>query len=181
MHPRTFFFLQVGPALDTSFERAAGMGSCMLLLLGTCLPLEWDATGLKPTANPTQLLLFAVVYGLGYGASYAVISAKPAKLFGEMPEFGKLQGFWMLFQVIGGFFGTILTGKLRVATGSFTLPFCIFIAMALMACLHYIALEHGIAAKAGRTPRVWCWPCTQRDVGVDVAGDHPRLQVRKGG
>eukprot|EP00971_Amphidinium_carterae_P275857 5473720-Amphidinium_carterae.1 len=35
-----------------------------------------------------RLLSFAVVYGLGYGASFAALSAKPALMFGDMPEFG---------------------------------------------------------------------------------------------
>ena len=33
-----------------------------------------------------------------------------AKMLGRMADFGKLQGFFMLFQVIGGFLGTLITG-----------------------------------------------------------------------
>ena len=31
-------------------------------------------------------------------------------MLGRMADFGKLQGFFMLFQVIGGFLGTLITG-----------------------------------------------------------------------
>merc|ERR1739848_865769 len=104
-------------------RRAAGIASCVLLFLGTLMPLELGSAGVKLSSNHLRLLSFALVYGLGYGMSYCVVSSKPAQLFGGMTEFSMLQAFLMLFQVIGGFFGTVVTGMLRDATGSYVLAF----------------------------------------------------------
>lgn len=38
-----------------------------------------------------------------------------AKMLGRMADFGKLQGFFMLFQVIGGFLGTLITGAVMTS------------------------------------------------------------------
>lgn len=95
------------------------------------------------TKSHSQLLGFTVIYGLGFGGSYSLVSAKPAKILGRMEDFGKLQGFFMLFQVIGGFLGTLVTGKLRELTGSYTCSFYVFAAMAFLAMGHYVALEAG--------------------------------------
>jgi MFS family permease len=133
--------LIAGAALDSRVGGAACVGSGLTLVLGTSL--AFDFTTWRLTTSHAQLLLFAVVYGLGFGTSYGVTCSKPAKTFGGMPEFAKLQGFLMLFQVVGGFLGTLVTGRLRVATGSYGLPFGVFVALALIACLHALALEAG--------------------------------------
>ena len=88
-----------------------GAVSCLLLVLGTLLPLDFASGGGEVTSNHSQLLAFTIIYGLGFGASYSVLLAKPAKMFGKMAEFSKLQAFLMLFQVLGGFCGTLITGS----------------------------------------------------------------------
>merc|ERR1712085_37483 len=54
---------------------------------------NYTAGFFRPTSNHGQLLVFAIVYGLGYGACFSVLSSRPAKLFGHMPEFSKLNAF----------------------------------------------------------------------------------------
>ncbi|CAK9051121.1 Monocarboxylate transporter 13 (MCT 13) (Solute carrier family 16 member 13) [Durusdinium trenchii] len=135
--------LFMGAAMDSKFQGIAGMLSCFLLFLGTLLPLDFSQAGGSLTRSHTQLLAFAMVYGMGFGGTYSLLSAKPAKLLGRMADFGKLQGFLMLFQVIGGFLGTLVTGKLRDLSGSYTWSFYVFIIMAFLACCHYAALEAG--------------------------------------
>lgn len=135
--------LLMGAAMDSKFQGLAGLISCLMLLLGTVLPLDFSKGGRQLTQSHGQLLAFAIIYGLGFGGSYSLLSAKPAKLLGRMADFGKLQGFLMLFQVIGGFLGTLVTGKLRELSGSYTWSFYVFIVMAFLASCHYAALELG--------------------------------------
>ncbi|CAE7210092.1 ybfB [Symbiodinium sp. CCMP2592] len=132
--------LIAGAAMD-SRQILTGAVSCLLLVLGTLLPLDFASGGVEVTSNHSQLLAFTIIYGLGFGASYSVLLAKPAKMFGKMAEFSKLQAFLMLFQVLGGFCGTLITGKLRSATGSYAAAFHVFIAMALVTCFNYVAVE----------------------------------------
>ncbi|CAE7650658.1 ybfB [Symbiodinium sp. CCMP2456] len=132
--------LIAGAAMD-SRQILTGAVSCFLLVLGTLLPLDFASGGVEVTSNHSQLLAFTIIYGLGFGASYAVLMAKPAKMFGQLAEFSKLQGFLMLFQVLGGFCGTLITGKLRSATGSYAAAFHVFIAMASVTCFNYVAVE----------------------------------------
>jgi len=150
--------LLIGAAMDSKFQGLAGILSCLTMFLGTLLPLDFSTGGRELTRSHQQLLAFAVVYGLGFGGCYSLLSAKPAKMLGRMADFGKLQGFFMLFQVIGGFLGTLITGKLRVLTGSYTWSFYVFILMAFLACCHYAALELGknktLQAISGATSQV---------------------------
>jgi len=142
--------LLAGVGLDTAMHRSIGVGSCLLLILGCMLSLDLRAGSLQPTSDRARLWIFAVVYGGGYGACYSVISSKPAKMFGNMPEFSKLQAFLLFFQVVGGLCGTMVTTKLRVVSGSYTAPFCIFVVMAFLGSLHYFALEFCAARAAAR-------------------------------
>lgn len=133
--------LVVGLVLDGRFQSQASLSSYLLLILGTSLSLDLSSGSLRPTSSRSQLWLFSVVYGLGFGASYSVTVSKPAKIFGSMPDFGKVQAFLMLFQTIGGVAGTLITSKLREATGSFTASFCVFVVMAVLCVLHCILLN----------------------------------------
>jgi len=137
-----------GVAMDYR-QTLTGVVSGLTLLVGTLLPLDFTNGCRSLTSSHSQLVAFAVVYGFGFGAAFAVLCAKPAKLFGKMPDFSKLQGFLMVFQVVGGFLGTLVTGKLRTLTGSYTTSFHVFVLMAFLALLHYIGLEASRSARLG--------------------------------
>merc|ERR1711971_785950 len=128
---------------DTRCRRLAGVCSLFLFVVGTVLPWEITSGSLQLTTKGFRLVLFAIVYGFAFGASYTLVSSLPAKMFGKKPEFSQLQAFFILFQVFGGFAGTLVTGKLRSMTGSFALPFSIFSVMAVLAFLHYLLLDGG--------------------------------------
>ena len=78
------------------------------------LPLlaGWE---LLPASTPAQLGCFAVVYGLGYGATYTLVQSRAAQLFGTIDDFSRLQGFLVLWQYIGSFLGVVVTATLREA------------------------------------------------------------------
>merc|ERR1712039_1007326 len=82
-----------GWAIDSQFKRSAGICSCLLLLVGVMSAFEISVDAIRLTTNHSQLLCFAVIYGLGYGCSFTATTAKPAMLLGSMPEFSKLQSF----------------------------------------------------------------------------------------
>ena len=58
----------------------AGILSCLTMFLGTLLPLDFSTGGRELTRSHRQLLAFAVVYGLGFGGCYSLLSAKPVPL-----------------------------------------------------------------------------------------------------
>jgi MFS family permease len=133
--------LIVGAGLDSCWRRGVGLLSCLLMVAGSWLTLDFGSWPLHPTSHHLQLLVFAVTYGLGFGSSFTLASAMPAKLFGDMHGFEIVQGFMMLCQVIGGFIGTLLTNKLRTVTGSYTWSFVLLGILSLMNCVQYVMLE----------------------------------------
>ena len=50
------------------------------MFVGTLLPLDFSTGGRELTRSHQQLLAFAVVYGLGFGGCYSLLSAKPVPL-----------------------------------------------------------------------------------------------------
>lgn len=138
----------VGAGLDSCWQRGVGLLSCLLMVAGSWLTLDVGTWPLRPTSQHLQLLVFAVTYGLGFGSSFTLASAMPAKMFGDMPGFGIIQGFMMLCQVIGGFSGTLLTNKLRTVTGSYTWSFVLLGIISLMNCVQYAMLECKRMSKA---------------------------------
>ena len=63
-----------GPAFDSRYGGAAAATACALLLGGSALlcHLAW-----RPTAG-AEAVGFAVLYGLGYGGSFALVQSKAA-------------------------------------------------------------------------------------------------------
>jgi MFS family permease len=128
-----------GWALDTYAQAAVIFLSALLCTIGTLLPFEFPLRTLSD--NSVQLLVFSVVYGLGWGASFSVLASMPAKIFGGAPDFAKLQGFLALFQMGGGALGTMVTGELSGSTGSFDTAFHLFTIASAVACVHALALS----------------------------------------
>ena len=94
-------------------------------------------------SDEAQLAAFAVAYGLGYGASFALVQSHAAKAYGGREGFGRLQGALVLAQYVGSFLGITLTARLREATGSYLAPFALFPVLAAMVCGHCCCLGWG--------------------------------------
>ena len=133
------------------------------------LPLlaGWE---LLPASTPAQLGCFAVVYGLGYGATYTLVQSRAAQLFGTIDDFSRLQGFLVLWQYIGSFLGVVVTATLREATGSYAAAFAAFPPMALLVCAHNATIDstaaRGVSAPSGSGAR----PSTQLDATPAAGG-----------
>eukprot|EP00929_Paragymnodinium_shiwhaense_P081094 TRINITY_DN42362_c0_g1_i2.p1 TRINITY_DN42362_c0_g1~~TRINITY_DN42362_c0_g1_i2.p1 ORF type:complete len:469 (-),score=50.69 TRINITY_DN42362_c0_g1_i2:113-1519(-) len=141
--------LFIGLLLDSRFRRAACIGSYMLMIIGTSLPLNFFPQ-VAATESYARLIIFAVVYGFAFGNTFGVVCALPPKLFAGMRDLKQLQSFYMAMTTLGGFCGTLISGKLRTATGSYTAAFCIFLALAVLSLLHIVALEVGLARQRSK-------------------------------
>eukprot|EP00929_Paragymnodinium_shiwhaense_P071691 TRINITY_DN36428_c0_g2_i1.p1 TRINITY_DN36428_c0_g2~~TRINITY_DN36428_c0_g2_i1.p1 ORF type:complete len:474 (+),score=81.00 TRINITY_DN36428_c0_g2_i1:71-1492(+) len=136
----------VGMLLDSPHRRVATVGSYVMMIVGTSLPLAFFASGHAKTSQ-SQLVLFGLVFGFAFGTCAGVMSATPAKLFCNMSDFKKLQSFFTIFQVLGGFCGTLISGKVRTMTGSYMAAFCMFLGSAILCLVHVIALELSMASQ----------------------------------
>ena len=144
-----------GCGLDSPHTKWVGMASCALLLCGCLLVLQverapsGDTTPsgggwrVAPVSSEAQLAAFVITYGLGYGASFALVQSHAAKTYGRREGFGRLQGALVLAQYVGGFGGVTLTALLRERTQSYLAPFALFPVLALMMCGHCYAISWG--------------------------------------
>merc|ERR1712113_473199 len=105
------------------------------------IAFAFDFRRFQLTNIHSQLFFFVILYGFASGATLVFIQAKPSKMFGTMPEYSKLYSFLSVFQILGAFTGSMLTGKLRVVSGSYALPFLIFIILCILLFFLCIALE----------------------------------------
>ena len=106
---------------------------------------------LAPASSRPQLLLFATLYGLGYGATYTLIQSKAARLFGRKPDFSRLQSFLVLWQYIGSFLGVTCSAALEDATGSYGPSFAVFPLLGLAVCAHNACIDAGARSSALRS------------------------------
>ena len=124
-----------GFALDRPNQRLYAIAGCILLALGSALLVRptWvaDAAGaanfrLAPATSHWQLVAFSCAYGLGYGATFTLIQARAAQLYGARADFPALQSCLAVGQYVGSFLGVLITSQMRGASGTYVLPFAIF-------------------------------------------------------
>jgi len=143
-----------GVGSDTAYSGAVALASCGLMLLGTCCVLRVRFGGphlvdVEPTTSHAQLVVFAMVYGLGYGTSFSIIQVKAAQLYGSKEGYVQLQSFLTAFQFGGGFVGTLATGMLRDATGSYRASFLVYPWLALATCAHCVCVVRRSRRRGG--------------------------------
>ena len=97
-----------------------------------------DSLALTPATSHAQLLVFSLIYGLGYGGGFTLVQASPAKLFGDCKSFAALMSFIVVWQYAGAFAGVAVSAALHDCTGSYTLPFSLFPLCSLMVAIHYL-------------------------------------------
>jgi MFS family permease len=98
------------------------------------------------SVSPWMLYLFALVYGLGYGALIITLTLMPARIFGLI-SLGTLVGVVTFVYTAGGAVGPILTGYIFDVTHSYRLAFFIFIALAICALILASTLKQDIRKK----------------------------------
>ncbi len=93
------------------------------LILVVCFLLMSAGVVVLATAQTVpQAMLFAVLYGLGYGARAPILIAIRAEFFGPR-NFATIMGLSQPIMVIGSFFGPIAAGFAYDAQGSYQMVF----------------------------------------------------------
>lgn len=116
--------LLFGTLSDRIAKRTVMRITSAVLLAGCLCLFTLDGPSVVLATDTRQLMLFAIVFGLGYGGSFAMIQLVCVESFGRR-SLGKVLGFIMCIDSIGGMLGTILTGQLKTTTGSYLVPFTI--------------------------------------------------------
>lgn len=112
----------------------------LLLLVGSLTIFTIQDGALALTSNTTQLMIFALLFGLGYGGSFTMIQLVCVESFGQR-ALGKLLGIIIGIDSAGGALGTILTGQLKTATGSYLMPFGIVSIVAFIALINVMLIR----------------------------------------
>ena len=105
---------------------------------------------LVPASSRPQLLAFALLYGVGYGATYTLIQSKAARLYGREPDFPRLQSFLVLWQYIGSFLGVTCSAAIEHLSGSYGPSFAVFPLLGLAVCIHNACIDAGWRSAALR-------------------------------
>ena len=102
------------------------------LILVVCFLLMSAGVIVLATAQTVpQAMLFAVLYGLGYGARAPILIAIRAEFFGPR-NFATIMGLSQPVMVIGSFFGPIAAGFAYDAQGSYQMVFFVISAINLI-------------------------------------------------
>jgi len=120
---------------DHLTKRSVMILTTALLFEGSLLLLKFDpSAGSLPVSlvtGRTQLITFAVLFGLGYGGTFSMIQLMVPECFGPR-ELGRILGVVTLIDTFGAFAGITLTGYLRTETGSYLIPFLTVVIVSLL-------------------------------------------------
>lgn len=107
---------------------------CTLMFLSTILLLGF--------LTPSTIFLFLIPFGLGYGGTFVVIQLLTVESFGTK-DIGKLLGAITLIETLGGFLGSVVTGRLAsLNNGDYTAAFYGVTATAGLALICTLAINH---------------------------------------
>jgi len=129
-----------GALSDRIAKRRVMLVTSLILLAGCLLLFERGPDGPQLTADIPRLVSFAVVFGLGFGGSFTMIQLVAVETFGQR-SLGKILGCITLVDALGATLGTILTGQLKTATGSYLLPFGVITAVAFFAVVNVLLIR----------------------------------------
>jgi sugar phosphate permease len=118
-----------------------------LILLGGCLLLFTPApAGIGLTNDLARLIIFTVVFGLGYGGSFTMIQLVCIESFGQQ-ALGKILGIITFIDAMGAAAGTFMAGQLQTATGDYLLPFGIVTVIAAIAVINVLFIRPVAAGR----------------------------------
>ena len=129
-----------GVLADRYQKRRVLLVTSALLLVGCLLVFDVGGQGLSLTRNLYQLMIFTVIFGLGYGGSFSMIQLVCVESFGQR-SLGKILGIVIGIDSIGGMLGTIITGQLKTMSGSYLLPFTIILIVAIVALFNVLLVR----------------------------------------
>lgn len=129
-----------GAISDYLPKRRVMLVTSTTLLIGCLLIFTISDGAVGLAASFTQLTIFTLVFGLGYGGSFTMIQLVCVESFGQR-ALGKILGVVICFDSLGGMAGTILTGQLKTVTGSYLIPFCVVAMVALVAVINVLLIR----------------------------------------
>jgi len=129
-----------GAISDHFPKRQVMRASSLLLLLGCLTIFDWSSGVPVLTRNVVQLAVFTGLFGLGYGGSFTMIQLVCVESFGRR-ALGKLLGLIICIDSLGGMLGTVWTGYMRTATGSYLFPFTVVAVVAFVALLNVLLIR----------------------------------------
>jgi sugar phosphate permease len=129
-----------GAISDYLPKRRVMLATSTTLLIGCLLIFTISNGTVGLAASFTQLTIFTLVFGLGYGGSFTMIQLVCVESFGQR-ALGKILGVVICFDSLGGMAGTILTGQLKTVTGSYLIPFCVVAMVALVAVINVLLIR----------------------------------------
>ncbi|MEE8349335.1 MAG: MFS transporter, partial [Acidobacteriota bacterium] len=114
-----------------------------LILLAGCLMLFRPGSGdqiVEFTRSVPQLVLFALVWGLGFGGSFTMIQLTTVETFGPR-SLGKILGIIIFVDSIAATLGTLLMSEIKTNTGSYLIPFLILAVIAVVAVINVLLIR----------------------------------------
>ncbi len=129
-----------GALSDRMRKQRVMLIAAVLLFAGSLLVFAPGAEGWQLTQNITQLIIFAVVFGLGYGGSFTMIQLVCVECFGQR-ALGKLLGIIIFVDSLGGALGIALSGQLKAGTGSYLVPFAAVAVVAFVAIISALLIR----------------------------------------
>lgn len=113
--------------IGTVIDRIGARKSMILCFL----PLIASLLGFLVLHTPVELYAAVVVYGLGHGGFFTIVSPTVAEHFG-LKSHGALFGFIVFFGTIGGAAGPVLAGRIFDMTQSYDLAFVMLTVLAVL-------------------------------------------------
>src|SRR6266496_4483521 len=98
------------------------------LLVASAIPLLFFAS------TPGVIYIFAIVFGIGLGGDYMIISLMAAELFG-LKVMGRLMGVVLTVDGVAEALAPMLVGNLRDRTTSYAIGFLVLIGLALIGAI----------------------------------------------
>jgi hypothetical protein len=114
-----------------------------LILLAGCLLLFRPGSGgqiIELTRSVPQLVLFALVWGLGFGGSFTMIQLTAVESFG-LRSLGKILGVIVFVDSFAAAFGTYLISEIQTSTGSYLVPFLTLTGIAVVAVINVLLIR----------------------------------------
>ena len=136
-----------GALSDKLPKRTVLLLSSIVLFLGSLLLFDFSSSELTLTKNTTQLSLFTICFGLGFGGSFSMIQLVAVETFGK-EYLGRILGIITLIDGLGAAYGTKLLSELAVDSGSYLLPFGVVSAVTFFAIINVFFIRPLEASKS---------------------------------
>ena len=94
-----------------------------LVIMSCCGVMFLSTLMLVGFIGPSTIFVFLLPFGLGYGGTFVLIQLLTVESFG-LRDIGKILGAITLIETLGGFLGSVITGKLAsMNNGDYTFAF----------------------------------------------------------